>query len=101
MGLLEDTVSKISLGEFPLDMEFYVRGGDTLVIIVNTKDCRYPHDSIAIQHVRKIPNGWPKNPYPEDVKDWIADCARNAVVHELNEFLLIDGEHVNDPHGGR
>ena len=35
---------------------------------------------------------------PDDFYRWVWDCVRQRVIHEAQEFFLVDGVRVNDPY---
>jgi hypothetical protein len=69
--------------------------GATLRITVPTHDSRNPEDRLLIAHQYSVP------PFVTDEKSALAFlrvCTQKTVVHEMDEWIRVDGELLFDPH---
>jgi hypothetical protein len=98
--LVDHVIDKISFGHFPMPIELRTYRKTHLHIKIRTSDRRlgYP---CYVEGYRPIPAWFQRPADIENIILWIKDEVLSLIKHELDEFMLLDGNRVFDPHKPR
>lgn len=91
-------IAKVDLTRFPMSIRVesftQVFGGLALWLTANVVNRDEPGKTIPLTSQRVLP----AYSTEERAFDFIRACARDFIIHELDECILVDGKRIYDPH---